>query len=482
MSQPEPGAGVAVNVERLSPHRVRLEVSVSAQEVARAFDRAFRRLSSRANIPGFRRGRAPRPVVERHFGREVLRDEAIDLLLNDSYARALETEGLDPIDQPELEVVRFEEGEPFVYKATVDVKPEVTLGQYTGLGLELKPRPVEEADVQRQLEAIADRAAVLEPVEAETLLEDGLFAVVDWHATVDGKSFPGGDMEGALVRMGSHQLDPEIEKALYGAKTGDVRECTVHFSEEAASEDLRGKDALFRIVVKEVKRKKTPDLTDELAIQLTGHDLVSLRGRLRERLEFEAMRQAQEELAHNIIERVTAEATVDLPEKMVERRMARRRAETEARLARGNMNLDDYLRAVGLEREQWEKDLRSRVEHELKREIVLEAIARRQDIQADDGEVAFEMMRYAAATGEKPEKVRREFSSPERLAALRSRIILDKTVQYLVRENTVRPEAAKAPAAPTRDRLQEGGAEPAPDEQSSQEGPEGRPPEGRGDE
>lgn len=427
-------------MEKLEGHKVKLDVSVAQGEVQRAFERAYRRLAGRVTVPGFRRGKTPRPVLERHVGREAFREEALDAILPVSYSQALDLKGLDPIAQPEVEVVKFEEGEPFVFRATVEVKPEVKLGAYTGMGLKAEPKPVEDTAVEAQLEAIRENRAELEPAEPGTELAAGLFAVIDYHGTIDGNSFPGSDVEGALVRMGGDQLEPEVDQALAGAKAGDTRECHLDFPPDHPNAELRGKKALIKITVREVKKKKLPELADELAEEVAGTDLAGLKERIRSSLEERAKRDAWAELTREVVEKVTQAAEVDVPASLVERRAERLKTDMAERLRSQGLDVERYLKIAGLERDRWEKDLRTRAEREVKRELVLEAVARREGITATDAEVEFEMARIAAATRQKPDLVRKYFrSSPGRLESLREGIISDKAVDYLVRSNAVTP-------------------------------------------
>ena len=446
MSRQEPSAlPLDVAVTKLEGHKVSLAVTVSPEQVGRAYDRAYRSLVGRVNVPGFRRGKVPRPVLERHVGLEAFREEALETAVSEAYAQALETKGLDPITRPEVEIVKFQENEPFVFKATVEVKPEVKLGKYTGLGLEVAPKPVTEDDIEAQLRSIQERQAVLEPVGPETALTDGLFAVLDYRGTIDGEKFPGGDTEGALVQLGAGQVEPEIEKAIRGAKVGEEREATLTFPADIPNPALQGKTALVKVTLREVKEKKLPELTEEFAKEVTGLDLVALRERVQESLEERAKRDAGDELARQVVERVTADAEVELPETLITRSIERHTEDTKERLSRQNLDIDQYLKVVGLEREQWEKDLRRRSEHEVKRELVLEAIAKRENIQAEGAEIEFEIARLAASARQKPEKVREYFvNDAGRLESLRTGIITDKTVLYLAHENTARqPKESK---------------------------------------
>ncbi len=449
--------GLSVSVEKLEGHKVRLEVTVDQSDVARAYEQAYRRLAGRVNVPGFRRGKTPRPVLERYVGAQALKEEALDIVLPPSYSRALDQKDLDPIDSPELDVVTFEEGSPLVFKATVEVKPEVILGKYKGLGLSVPPKAVDPSEVERQLEAVRERRAELEPTEPGTAVEDGLFAVVDYHGTVDGKPFPGGDTEGALVQAGAGQLEAPFEEAIKGAKAGDERECTLTFGDDHPTPELRGKEAKIKIKVREVKRKKLPPLTDELAREVAGVDVAGLRERIEKSLAERNKREAKEELARQVVLKVTDEAKVDVPETLVKRRMDRMTRDMDERLQRQGMSLDKYLELVNLEREKWDTDLRDRAEHQVKKDLVLEAVAKREKIEATEPEVEFEIARIAAAYQQKPDKVRAMFrESPDRLEALKAGIISDKTVQYLVKENEV-------PLPGEEDKAPAGAAEEAPD-------------------
>jgi len=461
---------VDVSVEKLEGHKVKLDITVDKQEVDRAYERAYRRLARQVSIPGFRKGKVPRPVLESHIGAEALKDEALDLILSPSYGKALDSQGLDPIDRPEVEVVNFAEGEPLVFKATVEVKPEVKLGAYKGLGVELEEKPVTDEDVERQVEAIRERAAELEGAGPEAVVEDGSYAVIDLHGTIDGEDFPGGKSEGVLVQIGAGQLDEEMEKALKGAKTGETRKARLTFGDDHPNKDLAGKTAEFDIAVKEVKVKKLPELDDETAKELTGLDLAALKAEIRKSLEEQARRNALDERRRVIVEKVVEASEVDLPETLVQRRIESRRSEMSDRLARQGVTIEGYLEMVGLDKEQWEKDLRSRAEHEVKRHLVLEAVAKQEGIETSDADIEFEMARLAVAYQEKPEKVREMvMSSPARLESLREGIILDKTVQYLVREN----------AAPAPD--DDDDEEKTPPETESEDGGGGQTETGRGE-
>jgi trigger factor len=437
-----PATQLDVTSTRLEGHKVQLEVTVGASEADRAYDRAYRRLQSRVTVPGFRRGHVPRPVLERHVGRAALREEALDLILSDSYSQALDAKDLEPIDRPQVEVIRFEEGEPFVFKATVEVQPEVKLGKYTGLGISVSPALISQGDIEAQLTAIRERRAELEPAELEATLEDGLYGVIDYEGLVDGKTFPGGKAESALVEVGAGQLEPQIEAAIKGAAAGQEREAKITFPADIPNQDLQGKEATFTIRVREIKRKRLPELTDDLAKEITGLDLAALRERISRTLEDRAKAAAREELSRQVIERITSEAEVEVPETLVRRRMERMTSDTQDRLKDQNLDIDQYLKIIGLEREQWEKDLRGRAEHGVKKDLVLAAIGKREKIQVTQPETEFEIARMAATYKQKPEKMRAFFyGDPDRLDSLRAGIITDKTVQYLVRENT-----AEAPA------------------------------------
>jgi trigger factor len=440
MTEEPAGRCVEVTVERLEGSKVKLGITVDREEVARAYDRACRNLAGQVNVPGFRRGKVPRAVLERHVKPEAFKEEALDIILPASYSQALDAKDLEPIDRPQVNVVSFAEGEPLVFEATVEVKPEVKLGQYTGLGLSVPPKPVDEADIQGQVEAMRERRAELVPAEPGTKLADGLFAVIDYHGTVDGEPFEGGDSEGVLVQLGAGQLETEVEAAVKGAQAGEERECALTFPEDIRNESLRGKTAQVKVRVKEVKVKKLPELTDDLVKELSGLENVeSLRKRIAEGLEERARREAREELARQVVEKVVEAAEVEIPETLVTRRTEQATEDMNERLAAQGLDLDRYLAIVGLDREQWDKDTRARAKHQVKKDLVLEAISRREDIRATDAEVEFEMARLAAATGQKPEKVRKLFrASPARLESLRAGIITSKTVSYLVRENEAR--------------------------------------------
>jgi trigger factor len=242
-------------------------------------------------------------------------------------------------------------------------------------------------------------------------------------------------------------MEPEMEKALEGATVGETREAVLSFPEDHPNPALAGKEARFEMKVKEVKTKKVPELTDDLAREIAGTDVAGLKERVRESLEEGAKRSAADELRRRLVEKVVEEAEVDVPETLVSRRVERKNAEIGERLSRQGLTVDKYIEIVGLDRDTWEKDLRARAEREVKRDLVLEAVADREGIEVTDADVEFEITRLAYGFGEKPDKIRKLFAeSPSRLESLRERIRMDKTVHYLVEANSAAAEAADAGA------------------------------------
>ena len=296
-------------VERLANNQVVLEVEVGQDQVEAAIDRASRRLAQQIKIPGFRPGRAPRSVIEMRVGREVLYQEALDDLIPEVYSQALKENDLVPIDAPELDILDMEDGKPLRFKATIDVKPEVTLGEYKGLEVTKQVARVPNADVERVLETMRERFAELASVEKDGI-EQGDFAVIDFTGYIDGQPFPGGAAQGYTLEVGGGSFIPGFEEQLVGAKVDEVRQIVVIFPEDYRAEDLAGKEARFEVKVHEIKEKRYPALNDDFAKDVGDFQtLLELRADIRKRLEDaeeqEAERQLEQDLIAAVVERAS---------------------------------------------------------------------------------------------------------------------------------------------------------------------------------
>lgn len=439
--------------------RVTLEVEVEAGALERALEDAARRLGRRVKIPGFRPGRAPRALVERYVGADALRDAAVDALLPESYRRALDQTGIDPIDRPAVEVVKAEPGQPFVFKVTVDAKPEVALGQYTGLGVPREPVTVSDEDVAAELAGLAERLARWVPSGA-TAVAPGHRAIIDYAGQVDGEAFEGGGGEARPVEVGAGRLLPEFERGLVGMAPGETKAIEVPFPDDYPNPALAGKVATFTVTVRAVEERRVPPVDDDLARAAGGFEsLDQLKQAIRDELLRARTQAAEQARRERILDAVAANASVDVPEVLVERRIDRAVEDLRHRLSHEGLTLERYLELAQKDEAALRAELRPGARAAVRRELVLEAVARKEHLQASDAEAA--RLAQAQAEAHDPRRVRagrgrrrsrRQGERPGRidpaiLEGLREMLTLEKAARFLVQANAApEPQSPRAEA------------------------------------
>ncbi|WP_338824934.1 Trigger factor [Moorella humiferrea] len=420
-------------VEKLDKNQVLLEVEVEAPRVQKAIDQAYRRLVKRVNIPGFRKGKAPRFILERYIGKEPIYDEAVEIVVPPAYEEALAEHSLEPIDRPEVEIVKVEEGEPLIFKAKVEVKPEVQLGPYKGVEVEKPEVRVGEEDVDAYLKSMQERYATLKNIEDEPAAV-GDIVVIDFKGTVDGEPHPGLEGSNFTLELGSGTLVPGFEEQLVGARVNEERTINITFPSDYHQKDLAGKEAVFQVTVRGIKRKELAPLDDEFAKDVSECEtLDELRQDIRRRLEERRRQEIDAAVRQAVVAKVVDAATVDLPEVMVRRRIAARIRELERNLQIRKTTLDEFLKENGKNMEDLDKEFRPGAEREVKTELVLEAIAKAENIEATEEEVAAEIDKMARAFRQDPEEVRKNLGD---LSFLKYDIMIKKTIDFLV-ENSV---------------------------------------------
>lgn len=416
--------------ERLANSRAKFEVEVPAERVAQAMDAAYRKLVKRVNVPGFRKGKAPRPVLERYVGRAALFEEAVDIILPEAYGQAVQDSGLEPLDRPSVEIVKADEGEPLVFKAEVPVKPEVVLGEYRDLEVPMPQIEVTEEQVDKNLQAIAEQHAQL--VAHEGPAEMGHYVVIDFEGALDGKPFAGGAAKGYQVHIGSGQLIAGFEENLVGMLAGEEREFNLVFPQGYQAEHLAGKEIAFKVRMNEVKRKEVPPVDDELA-KLVGpfQSLQELRSDLTNKLRQAAAEEAQRKFEEAAVEAVVERAAVELPEVLVHRQMHRMMDEMQEHFQQQGMTLELMLRATGKTMDDLHEEMRAPAAKAVKTELVLEEIAKREGLTVTRDEAREELDRYLAQFGEQAEQLRTSMLATDTLDRVQAGMLRDKTVKHL---------------------------------------------------
>ncbi|MCP8967342.1 trigger factor [Ectobacillus ponti] len=373
-----------------------LTVEVEAAQVTKAIDAAFKKVVQQVNVPGFRKGKMPRPLFEQRFGVESLYQDALDIILPEAYSQAVEETGIFPVAHPEIDIEQMEKGKALVFKAKVTVKPEVTLGEYKGLELEKLDETVTDEDVNAELTRLQERQAEL-VVKEEGAAEEGDTAVIDFEGFVDGVAFEGGKGENYSLEIGSGTFIPGFEAQLVGLKTGESKDVEVTFPEEYHAADLAGKPAVFKVTVHEIKAKELPALDDEFAKDVNEEvsTLDELKAKLRADLEAAKKADAENKLQNDAVEKAVANATVDIPEAMVETELGRMLREFEQRLQAQGMNLELYYQFTGTDEAALKGQMQEDAAGRVKTNLVLEAIIEAENITVTEEEVNEEVQKMA---------------------------------------------------------------------------------------
>lgn len=419
--------------EKLEGNQGVLTVEVDADKVNAALDQAFKKVSTKVNVPGFRKGKIPRGLFEQRFGVESLYQDALDILLPGSYAQAIEETGIEPVDRPDIDIEQMEKGSNLIYKATVVVKPEVQLGEYKGLEVEEEDTTVTDEDVENELKQLQEKQAELVVVE-DSSIENGDTAVFDFAGYVDGEAFEGGTAENYSLEIGSGQFIPGFEEQLVGLKAGEEKDVEVTFPEEYHSEDLAGKPATFKVKIHEIKRKQLPELNDEFAKDVNENveTLDQLKQELKDKLTKDKEHQADHKKRDTLVEKAAENATIDIPEAMVTTEVDRMLQEFGQRLQYQGMNLDMYYQFSGTDEEGMKEQFKVDAEKRVRVNLTLEAIAEAENFDISDEDVEKEIEKMAEMYNRPADEIKQLLQAQGGLEGIKGDLKIQKAVDFLV--------------------------------------------------
>ncbi|MBV8432557.1 MAG: trigger factor [Solirubrobacterales bacterium] len=425
---------VKTSVTELPESRVRVQAEVPAEEVERRVAEAARQLGRQMRVPGFRKGKVPAPVVIRRLGREAVLDEALRRALGGWYADAIEEAGIAPVGEPELDMGEPpSEGQPLSFSIEIGVRPTARLGQYKGLEVGRREPQVEDAQVEEELERLRERVATLETVERPA--ESGDHVVIDYVGRRDGEPFEGGTGRDQLLELGSGRLIPGFEEQLTGAGAGETRTVDVAFPEDYPNQDLAGAPAQFEVTVSEVKAKRLPELDDEFASEAGGFDTVEeLRQDIVERLKTAEERAIEREFEQAVLDAAVAEATVEVPEKLVHARAHELLDDTLSALTRQGISKEAYLQIAGKDEETLAHEAEPEAERALKREAVLAAVVEAEGITPTDEQVREALGPSAERTGVSVDELFDQLRKADRLERVREDVASRQALELLVAE------------------------------------------------
>jgi len=424
---------VKAEMEEVEKNKVRIKVEVPAEEVSRAIDRAFRDIAREVFVPGFRRGRVPRRVLQARLGMEPVYEEVKQSNLPAYYREALEQLDLEPIAEPEidLEEIEIEEGKPLSFQAVVEVKPRVELTGYKGVVVERPEEEVTDEEVQRALDNLRERFAQLEVASGKTLA-DGDYALIDFEGTVNGQPFEGGSAKDFMLEVGSENIWPEFNQELRGKRKGDILDIKVKMPEQFPDPEMAGKIASFKVLVKEVKVKKLPEADDDFAKEASKFDTIQeLKEDIRRRLQEMKSERARESVRLQVLRKLADGLEVEIPRRMVDEYVQRRRRDLESRLATRGIALESYLKAVNYTEKRMEEEFGEEAERLIRNELVLDAVVRAEGLEVSDEELEKEIERRADMLGLKPETLRSAIEEREGLEDLRVDLLREKALRLL---------------------------------------------------
>lgn len=421
---------MAFKCEEVEKNLSKLTFEVSAEEFDKAIDRAYNKNKAKFNIPGFRKGKAPKAVVYKMYGKEAFYDEALNDLLPEAYEAALKESGLDVVARPEFDVEEIKAGEPVVYTALVTTKPEVTLGEYKGIKVPKIDYTVTDEDVDKDIAATQQKNARLVSVD-DRAVQTGDIAVIDFEGFVDGVAFEGGKGENYELEIGSNTFIPGFEDQLVGANVDDLVDVNVTFPEEYHAENLKGKEALFKVTVNEIKVRELPELDDDFASEVSDFDtLDEYKADVKKQLEEKAKIKAESETQEAALNKAVENAEMDVPEKMVENQVMNMINDFAQRLQYQGMNLDMYLQYTGTTIDEMKKQYKEPALNQIKQGLVIEAISLKEGIEASPEELELELVDMSKKYNMELDKLKELISEPE-MENIKKQLAFQKTVEML---------------------------------------------------
>jgi trigger factor len=418
-------------LEKIENNIATLEISVSPEKLEEGIMKSYLKNVKKFNIAGFRKGKAPRKIIERHYGEAVFYEDAINIVCPDAYDEAVKEHNLDPVDRPDIDIVDIEGGKGLIFKATVTVKPEVVLGQYKGIEAEKKEYNVTDEDVNKEIEKMREKNARLVEV-TDRPVKNGDITIIDFKGFVDGTQFEGGTSENHNLEIGTGQFIPGFEEQIVGAEIGKEVDVNVQFPEDYRSEELAGKPAIFKVTVKEIKEKQMVNLDDEFAKDVSEFDsLLDLKADIRKKREEESKRLEKQQYEDAVISKVVENATVDIPEVMVDAQVNVMLRDFDYQLRYQGLNLETYLKYMNTDMNTLKESYRSGAKDRVKSQLVLEKVAEIEGVAATDEDMNAEIEKTAQQYKQDIEKFKQTLKEDE-VSYIKDGIIVQKTIDFLV--------------------------------------------------
>ena len=425
---------MSLQVEKLEHNMAKLTVEVAAEDVEKALQAAYLKQRKQINIPGFRKGKVPRQMIEKMYGPEVFYDEAANNMIPDAYAKAYDESELDIVSQPKIEVVQMEKGKPFIFTAEVATKPEVTLGDYKGLKVDKVSTRVTQKEVDEEIEKERERNARTIEV-TDRAVQDKDEVTLDFEGFVDGVAFEGGKGEDYPLTIGSGSFIPGFEEQLIGAEIDKEVEVNVTFPKEYHSEELAGKDATFKCTVHTIKAKELPELDDEFASEVSECETMdAYRAEVKKNIKERKERTEKEKKENQAVDQAIENAQMDIPEAMIEFQVRQMADDFARRIQQQGLTVEQYFQFTGMTAEKMMEEMRPQAEKSIKTRLVLEAIVKAENIEVSDERVEEELTKMAEAYQMEVEKLK-EFMGENEKKQIKEDLAVQEAITLLVNES-----------------------------------------------
>jgi len=426
---------MSLQVEKMEKNMAKLTIEVSAEELEKALQGAYNKQKGQISVPGFRKGKVPRQMIEKMYGAAIFYDDAANALIPEAYSKAYDESGLEIVSQPKIEVVQIEKGKPFIFTAEVATKPEVTLGEYKGLKVDKVSNRVTAKEVEAKLEEEQKKNARTITVE-DRAVQDGDEVVLDFEGFVNGVAFAGGKGENYPLTIGSGSFIPGFEEQLIGVEAEKEVEVNVTFPEEYHAEDLAGKEAVFKCTVHEIKVKELPELDDEFAAEVSEFDTLEeykadIKAKIKEQKIAEGKRQKEDQA----VEKAVANATMEIPEAMIDTQVQQMAQEFAQRMQSQGLTMEQYFQFTGLTADKMMEEMRPQAVKRIETRLVLEAIAKAENIEITDEKVDEEIAKMAEMYKMEVEKLKEYMGEGEK-EQMKADMAVQEAVTFLV-ENSV---------------------------------------------
>ncbi len=446
---------MSVQVENLEKNMAKLTIEVAAEEVEKAIQAAYLKEKGKISMPGFRKSKVPRKMIEKMYGEAVFYEDAANTLIQENYPAAVEESGIDIVSRPTIDVVQIESGKPFIFTAEVAVRPEVKLGKYLGVQVTKIDTSVSDEEVEAAVEKERNNNARTVTV-TDRPIANGDTAVIDFEGFVDGVAFEGGKGENHPLEIGSHSFIDTFEDQLVGKNAGDEVEVNVTFPEKYQAADLAGKPAMFKVKVHEVKCKELPELNDEFAQDVSEFDtLEEYKADVKKHLEVEKENEAKKTKEDEAIQKIIDKSTMEIPEAMIETQCENMVNEFAQRLAQSGLSMEQYMQFSGLTLDKLKEQVRPEAETRIKSSLVLEQIAKDEKIEITDEELDAEIEKMAAQYGMEADKLK-EYIGDNEKESMKRDLAVTKAVD-LIMENV--KERAKAKSKKEKEAEEKEGTE-----------------------